>query len=229
MAATTRIGKERKELLSRYATAAGFLYGVISADEFVEVFNHYEYSHTTQDEAITILKRLSKSDDVEYSISGSNITGPDFIPEFEDYKDNVTHVRAAQKGKPRYLPDKAEFLRYADPSYREPEKPYADLKAHILKHRLTDHSEGVDGIDGDLLVLWEMIQNGVKITEIFDYFTGCGYRFNDIETVNSFVQVVMNVCNNTRLYKNNGFTPQEIFVKYERPLLRPLPKEPFKV
>jgi arsenate reductase len=229
MAATTRISKERKELLSRYATAAGFLYGVISADEFVEVFNYYEGSHTTRGEVITTLKRLSKSDDVEYSISGSIITSPDFIPEFEDYKDNVAHVRAAQKGKPRYLPDKAEFLRYADASYRESEKPYADLKAHILKHRLTDRSEGVDGIDGDLLDLWEMIQNGVKTTEIFDHFTDCGYRFNNTESVNSFAQAVMNVCNNTRLYENNGFTPQEIFEKYERPLLRPLPKEPFKV
>ena len=43
MAATTiRISRKRKELISQYATAALSFNGVISVNEFVEVFNHYE-------------------------------------------------------------------------------------------------------------------------------------------------------------------------------------------
>ena len=38
---------------------------------------------------------------------------------------------------------------------------------------------------------------------------------------------MVNAHNNTRMYDNNGFTPNDIFE--ERPKLKPLPKEPFKI
>lgn len=44
---TIRISRRRKELIAKYTTAAVCLYGVISVDEFVGVFNHYEEGHTT--------------------------------------------------------------------------------------------------------------------------------------------------------------------------------------
>ncbi len=230
MATTTmRISRERKELISRYATAAVNLYGVISVEEFVDVFNHYEEARTTSEEALLALKRLAKTDDVEYSISGGIISGPEFQPVFDDYEDKVEAIRASQKGKPRYLPGKEEFLKYIDATYREPEKPYSDLKAYILKHELTTRGEGIDGVDGDLLDLRDMIQFGVKFTDEFDYFTKCGYKFKGMEDLNEFAQLVMNAHNNTRMYDNNGFTPNEIFEKFERPKLRPLPKEPFRL
>ena len=92
-----RIRRERKELISKYATAAVFLYGVISVDEFVSVFNYYEEGHTTSEEALLALKRLAKTDDVEYSISGDIISGPEFQPDFDDYEENVKAIRASQK------------------------------------------------------------------------------------------------------------------------------------
>lgn len=227
--ATIRISRERKELIAKYATAAVFLYGVISVDEFVGVFNHYEESRTTSEEALLALKRLAKTDDVEYSIAGLIISGPEFQPDFDDYEENVMSIRASQRSKPRYLPDKKEFLRYVDGTYREPEKPYADLRAHILKHKLTTRGEGIDGVDGDMIDLHEMIQYGVKSADEFDYFTKKGYKFKGIDGANEFARLVMNVHNNTRMYDNNGFTPSEIFEKFERPKLIPLPKEPFRI
>jgi hypothetical protein len=227
--ATIRISRERKEIIAKYATAAVFLYGVISVDEYVGVFNHYEEVHTTSEEALLALKRLAKTDDVEYSISGDIISGPEFQPDFDDFEENVKAIRASQKSKPRYLPDKEEFLRYVDGSYLEPEKPYSDLKAHILKNKLTTRSEGLDGVDGDLMDLHEMIQFGVGSTDEFDYFTKRGYKFKGIDGANEFAQLVMNAHNNTRMYDNNGFTPSEIFEKFERPKLIPLPKEPFSL
>lgn len=38
----------------------------------------------------------------------------------------------------------------------------------------------------------------------------------------------MELANNTRIWKNNGHTPDEIFEKYEKPNLRPLPDKPFR-
>ncbi len=75
-----------------------------------------------------------------------------------------------------------------------------------------------------MLDLHEMIQDGVKTSDVMDYLIKRGYRFNGTDTVNQFAQLLMNVHNNTRMYINNGFTPQELFENYERPNLKPLPK-----
>jgi hypothetical protein len=152
------------------------------------------------------LKRLSKADDIEYSLYDDHILGPDFPEDLE----NMKIVRFEQKGKPRYLPDKDEFLRYIDPGYREPEKPYADLKSYILEHKLTV-KEGHGGVDGDLIDLHEMVQSDVKTVETLQSFIDRGYALHDIEAINNFTQKLMDALNNTRLYENNGFTLAELF------------------
>ena len=217
MASAIRISRERKELISQYATSSINLYGVISADEFVEVFNHYEEVRTTREEALLALTRLAKTDDVDYSVSGDIISGPEFQPDFDDYKDNVEAIRDAQRGKPRYFPSKEEFLKYVDGIYREPEKPYADLKAYIMKHNLSPRGEGLDGVDGDLLDLHEIIQFGVEPSDEIELFTSAGYQYKDLDEANAFFQLVMNAHNHTRMYDNNGFTPNEIFEQIRFP------------
>lgn len=205
-----RSSRERKALLSKYATAAVGLYGVISIREFVDVFNHYEQAMTTKEETTAALYRIAKTDDVEYSLQGEIISGPDFQPCFDDYEEEVAYIRDCQEGKQRYLPEKNEFLRYEDFLYREPDKPYQDLKAHILKHHLTENVEGLDGIDGDLIDLHEMIQSGVHPKDYWDYFMKRGYQLKGIPAVNAFLQKLQDVHKNTRLYENNGFTPSEL-------------------
>ncbi len=166
---TRRIKRDRKELLSRYATASVFLYGVISVDEFVEVFNHYEDVKTDPEEAVLALRRLEKTNDVEYSVFKDIISGPAFQPRFMDYEENVSSIRQRQNGKPRYLPEKEEFLRYETGDYTEPLKPYADLKAYILKNRLMER-RGLKGVDGILIDLKEMIHEVSMLLECLKLF-----------------------------------------------------------
>jgi hypothetical protein len=218
-----RIGKARKELLAKYATAAGFLYGVISVSEFVDLFNHYEDEKTTELETSLALERLAKTDDVEYSLFGDLISGPAFLPESPEDSEDAKIVRSHQKGKPRYLPAQNELLRYVEPAYREPEKPYADLKAFVLKHNLNP-KEGLEGVDGDLIDLNEMIQSGAGTADILRMFD---YPFKNGDEMNEFAALLSDVHNSTRLFENNGFTPSELFEKYERPMLKLLPDEPF--
>lgn len=216
-----RISRERKELIAAYATAAICLYGVISIDEFVDVFNRYEPISTTSDEVLFVLKRLALTDDVEFSIFNNIISGPEFQPQFDDYNENVTAIRSSQEGKPRYLPDKESFLKHIDLDYLEPEKPYADLKVYILKHQLTAHVEGIDGVDGDLIDLHEMIQFGVDTASVFDYFTERGYQYKNMRILDDFVKLIANAHNNTRMYDNNGFTPFELANIFKQSKLEP--------
>jgi preprotein translocase subunit SecA len=47
------------------------------------------------------------------------------------------------------------------------------------------------------------------------------------KNISEVLQLVINLANNTRIWENNGYTPNEIFEKYEKPNLRPLPTESF--
>ena len=91
-----RISRDRKVAISKYATAAVCLYGVLTVDEFVDVFNYYEDAPTTHEEVLFVIKQFSVKDDVEYSIAGNIISGYEFQPQFEDYKENVDSIRSAQ-------------------------------------------------------------------------------------------------------------------------------------
>ncbi len=227
MATTIQISRERKEIIAKYATAAVNLYGMLSVDEFVRIFNRYEPTIKTDfEESSLALQRLAKTDDVDYSIKDDIISGPEFQPCFSEYKDEIKFFRSAQRNKPRYIPEKAEFLRYLEYTYREPEKPYADLRAYILKHKLTKKGTGLSGVDGDLMDLHEFIQSAIiGVGDEMNFFTEKGYEFSDIRIVQEFMGLVTNVHNNTRLFENNGFTPNELHKKFERPSLQP--QEPF--
>jgi hypothetical protein len=215
MAETIRIKRERKELIATYATAAGNLYGVLSVEEFVDVFNHYEDEKTNATEAVLALERLAKTDEVDYCVQDGLISGGDFILDFADGMENARITREYQAGKPRYLPEKEEFLRYIDYAYYEPKAPYDELKKFILDHKLTDRGEGIDGVDGDFMDLREMISFGNDIKDEMDYFTHRGYKFKNLNEVNKFGAKLVNAHNNTRCFDNNGFTPNEM-QKYEK-------------
>jgi len=223
---TKRIPKARRELLSRYASAAGFLYGVIGVLEFVEVFNHYEDAKTTESEVCQALEKLSKTEDSEYSLFDGCIAGPEFLPMIPNDRENAKFVREAQRHKPRYLPSKTEFLSYEGGDHREPEEPYEELKAHILKQGLASDN-GLEGVDGDLVDLHEMIQTGAEISGAMNYFTERGYCFDTIDDARTFIDKITHVFNNTRLYENNGYTPHELSKLMGRDNLKPLAKEPF--
>ncbi|MCL2313167.1 MAG: hypothetical protein FWC41_11930 [Firmicutes bacterium] len=96
---------------------------MISVSEFTDVFNHYENGKTNPEEIESVLQATAEKDDAEYTLFNGLIYGPDFLPEYADNLENAKIVREEQKGKPRYLPAKDEFLRYCTDDYREPEQP----------------------------------------------------------------------------------------------------------
>ena len=94
---------------------------------------------------------------------GGLIYESDFSPEYTVGLETIKIVRQEQKGKPRYLPEKDEFLCYYTGDYRKPKQPYADLKKYILDDNRLCIKEGIAGVDGDLTELHEMIQNGFSV------------------------------------------------------------------
>ena len=70
-------------------------------------------------------------------------------------------------------------------------------------------------------------QFGADIQTIFDAFNDRGISFKDMGQANEVMHPVMELSNNIRIWENNDYTPQEIFEKFEKLNLRPLPDKPF--
>lgn len=68
----------------------------------------------------------------------------------------------------------------------------------------------------------------MNMQAIFDSFNNMKISFKDMNQTNEVMQLVMDLSNNIRIWENNGYTPNEIFDKFEKPNLKPLPDKPFE-
>ena len=103
-------------------------------------------------------------------------------------------------------------------------KQYRALLSYVTRHIF-------DGDEFAAEMLCEDIQGicqfDFSVQEIFEVFNTRGVDFKSEKQVNEVMQLVMELANNTRIWENNGHTPNEIFEKFEKPHLRPLPDKPF--
>ncbi|NLJ56390.1 MAG: hypothetical protein GX334_04990 [Firmicutes bacterium] len=203
-----------------YVVSLTNLYGLVHKEKVLEIYNLQNEEQI--DINIIEIVRHNFSEDLLQDFV--RIYGDYFvhetIMEFDEF-DSQLRQRA---GKPFYIPAQAELLKYRDDCFFEKNKEYRALLEHITKNLLDgDEKQGAlitDDLQG-------YCQQGFSPAMMFDLFNDYGFSFKDEKQVNETVQLVMNLANNTRIWENNGFTPHEIFEKYERPHLQPLPEEPF--
>jgi len=141
--------------------------------------------------------------------------------EFNDFKP----MRKKKADKPYYIPDKEELLKYSDMLYYEKPKQYDDLMKYVKKNFFSGDSEKAEMLCQN--IRWECIED-LNIQQVFELFNIFEVNFKDEKQVNEVMQLVMDLFNNIRIWENNGYTPNEIFEKFEKPNLKPLPDKPFE-
>ena len=212
-----RISAKREGILANYAKAAVFLYGILSIPELVEVFNHYEAHKTYEQEAISGLLSHEKSnpDSCEYQVfKNLLISSTFFLKVRKEDKAALYAIREEQRKNPRFLPSKADFIKFSDPLYIEPYEPFEELLAYIIENGIyeTDIKDDIDDVRSDLLDLHELFQQeGCNVGWLLDFFLEREYSFKDTDMTNDFLQVVVKAHNNTRKFSINGHTPTELF------------------
>lgn len=206
--------KERADLIHAYAMAAVNLYGVISQEDLIRIFNSQNGKSLTGDEMFPALIR-------HIALECGYVLWEEFLVnaafgdnEFRDVPDLLNRVG----DKPRYVPEKAEFLKYADPGYYEP-----TVSTALMEHYLT----GDAGLDR--AVTWEVLDDlhyaivlEVSPIELLNILHNYGVIIpsNALQIV---LDILSNMANSTRLWSNNGHTPNEIFAHYEKKHLKKLP------
>ena len=119
--------KERSDLVHAYAMAAINLYGVIAKDDLLKIFNMQNRPALTEEELDLVLLRQIAWE-CGYVLLGPEIASEAFS--YNQYRD-IPDLLARVVNKPRYIPTKAEFLKYADPDYYEPTAYTQELEQYL--------------------------------------------------------------------------------------------------
>lgn len=188
-----------RKILDSYARAAVNLYGVISRDEFVTIFNKQNSDQTSKQEIYILLLPLVLKE-------GWYCFYKEFIVHyafFEDF-DQVEYLLQDQTGKPRYVPEKDEFLKYIAEDYVDSDQ-LLQLRRFMLD---------VFGISGKTFNAYQDIKDfimfGDGIKGLGDILDRYDCIFNGEEQLREFLDLMMQAKNNLRIWENNGYTPAEM-------------------
>ncbi len=194
--------KRFSDLLNSYAIAAVSLYGVISQDDFVELFNSQNERKTTIDEIFPILLNHIYLDS-GYCFWDAYLVDDEF--EEGDFV-AVPWLLAERKGKPRYTPPKEELLTYSDWDYYEVTPQLIALKSY-LSELISDPDEIEDLLD----VIHDISVAGMRMQEYFDLLDSADIVFDGMKQAEKMMRLIVDVQNNTRQWTNYGHTPNEIY------------------
>lgn len=188
-----------RKLLDSYARAAVNLYGIISRDDFIDIFNKQNVDQTSSEEIyILLLPLVLKSG--WYGFYKEYIVHYWFFDDF----DQADYLLKHQADKPRYIPEKTELLKYVMEDYADNDHWWN------VRRFMWD----VFGYSKDTSEGYEEVRNyityGDGIRELGFILDRHNLIFSGEEQLQEFIDRIMNAKNNTRIWENNGYTPSEI-------------------
>lgn len=192
-------GSIRKQL-DDYAKAAVNLYGIIKGEDLVDIFNKQNTDQTTKEEIYILLLPLVLKEGW-YCFYKEYIVHYVFFDNF----DHVDYLLNHQENKPRYIPDREEFLNYSSDYYRDNDY-WRKVRSFMFEvfgySRKT--SEGYVEVKN-------YISYGDGINELGPILDKYNLVFNGEEELGKFLNLIMLAKNNTRIWENKGYTPSELF------------------
>ena len=193
--------KERSDLIHAYAMAAINLYGVIAKDDLLKIFSMQNRPALTEEELdLVLLRQIAR--ECGYVLLGPEIASEAFS--YNQYRD-IPDLLARVGNKPRYIPTKTEFLKYANSDYYEPTaytqelEQYLRTSCHLDRQRLSEL----------MIELHYAIVLEAPMQRLLDLFVEYGVELSAGE-LHTISKLLVELSNHTRLWSNNGHTPSEL-------------------
>ena len=210
-------------LLRKYMEAAARLYGLISAEKFVEIYN--SQNPPIDPVAFLLLTALVDCEDnpyvfitrhdvpsntVEEALVASELVADYLFAENPEL--DIRNLRRKQKGKQYKILPKAEFLKYADSDYF-PETPARTAMLKYLQRRASSLSLPVDSF---CTCIQEVIVIDAFMQEVVNIVQAEGLVFNKHWDIGEFAVLYQNLNNSTHKHSNCGYTPDEILAMSDK-------------
>jgi hypothetical protein len=198
--------------LDDYACAAANLYGLISIEDFLDLYLDRTDSDLDEELMRRMLSDLTGEE--EDSETCYRLRGDFLISDvLNDWSDAELEALWERSGKhPRYTPPKEQFLLYADWLYYEETPAHRDFIAFVQSKAKLDTTEEDGESPYKLLVgeICSVLQQWAPMQECFDILESFGVKFRDLKETRRVSQLIMQMNNETRIWGNNGATPNEL-------------------
>jgi hypothetical protein len=206
-----------REQLDKYAKAAVNLYGIISVTDFVQLFNSRNLAKTNNEEVFTLLLPIVLKKK-RYCFYNGCIVHYLAMDNF-DYAD---YLLSEQLNKPRYIPDEGEFIKYADEYYESEEQAVHWRKLYLFM--LNEWPDNPHRYSVTQEIRW-IFTFSAGLQETFGLLEKYNMNFKNDKSTQMFLDILSEAKNNTRLWENKGFTPNELMAHYARTLPKDKPTE----
>lgn len=193
--------RERFQLISDYCRAAVLLYGIVSVEKLMEIFNGHNNIKVEAEEFIDACEGSAIKNDI-FDFQNGYIAHIDLI-ESGEYE----NLLEEQGDKPFYIPSKSEFLKYKKEGYFEITPQFNRLKECILALELTKDEKLAESICEGIQLA---IILGAKPNDLFDEFEFKGVTIKNKKQVEKLLPYMANVMNHTRGIWNRGYTAKEL-------------------
>ncbi|OPL08319.1 MAG: hypothetical protein AVO33_11320 [delta proteobacterium ML8_F1] len=206
--------------LTKYVIATTHLYGLVHKDKVVEIYNSQNEKPIDVRAVEALLEKPTEELEKAFVFPQGEYFVHEVILEFDEFD-----LLLRQKGnKPHYVPEKNELLKYVDDSYFEKNLAYKTLLRFMTVNFFKEEKEKAEMIVEDIQ---GQCQFGINPRLVMEDLNRYGVVFDGIDQVNELLSLIMDLSNHTRIWQNNGHTPDEIFEAFEKPNMRPLPQKPF--
>ena len=194
---------DNAEHLIKYIIALTNLYGLVNKDLVLEIYN------TQNDEKISILDIEKQLEDPPEELEDSfiypykNYFVHEVILEFHEFDLMISK----KTNKPHYIPNRKELINYVDEEYFEKNIQYKRLLNYMRKSFSNIPKDEIEEMAEEI---YDICAFEFSIQDIFNIINRKNIEFESEEQLNEIVQIIIELANNTRLWENNGFTPDEI-------------------
>ena len=186
------------------------IYGVIETDEIYKLLIHY-YDSVTKKEIVEQVKKFYIKPKKDYFAAKIKYKNAYFLINNELKDETIDSIIYERSGKPLYIPEtKEDLLKFGhDPNMTELEDGlYSELNRFLCK-RYKGEDKEYNTFMITLYLFYEnrTIQNTTGIIkELMDF----GYSFEEEKDLRKFLDLWMRVINNTKMFANKGYSPNEL-------------------
>lgn len=210
------------KLLQDYFSAFGNFYHIISLNDAYGIIRRHNGDLISKEDFIAFSEVVRHDDGYYYFILGadelyedapvSEVMDREIIHEclvdidFELYYETFD----SQSGKPLYVPEKNELLKYAGDMYFE-HTPQAEALYDFFHNKMGMEPDKADDMVGEcvLCITCAVFPRENPIDDVISDLERMKIKFTKLQT-DEFLHLICDLANNTRHCCNRGYTPNEL-------------------
>lgn len=208
-----------RQIWIEYISAMVNLYGIVPIEQVVKVISEQNEEQVSTEEIKAWMQDPYSGGLAKAALQkrfvypyGHNFFVGEWIMEFEAFDEHWQ----AQRGKPYYVPEREEFMKWSDPDYFEKPKEFFALQEFLEAAFPQEDSEMIEGLVEDLQM---MAEDSFSLKKTVGEFERRNLKFMDQALLMQMLGLLQDLHNHTRIQVNRGHTPAELFDVEKRHLL----------